>query len=435
MGVKRNISYILVSQIFTLTISFISSIIISRYLGPHGRGVYFLIITTVQLISIIGNVGLGTAFVYFLGKGTYEKKEITGLACLYTIFASLITAFLLYIGRDIMTNTILRGLDKWLIWIIVIQIPSVFIQYFFTNIMIGLNKFLLSAFVNSVLAVISLGTIFYFLVLNNAGLNGIYKQMVLFSFISLTLYIIILVRATGVTLNVNFNIIKDSFSYGMKIFVGFIGYQVLNRLDMYILNYILGPASIGYYTLSTSLAEKIWLVDSSIGQAAIPKITYLKPSESAQLIAKVCRTSIFSMFIIALIVAPFSKLLITFLYGVEFKPSVVPFIILLPGVTIMGIRNVSYYFSMQQGRPGITTKYTILAGLLSIPVYLILTIYFGIIGAALASSFSYIITAVLATWYFKKATNVVVTELYVMRLSEIVFYYKEFKNFFLRMIK
>src|ERR1051326_631601 len=59
-----------------LVLTFVSSLISSRYLGPEGRGVY-AVLTVISGIGIqLGNLGLHAANTYFLGRDRALRGQI-----------------------------------------------------------------------------------------------------------------------------------------------------------------------------------------------------------------------------------------------------------------------------------------------------------------------------------------------------------------------
>lgn len=76
MGYKKNIASNFVTQIITSALAFVVSIIVSRVLGPEGKGVaaYFLLFFTT--IGQYGHFGITYATPYFSKKTEYDSEEV-----------------------------------------------------------------------------------------------------------------------------------------------------------------------------------------------------------------------------------------------------------------------------------------------------------------------------------------------------------------------
>jgi O-antigen/teichoic acid export membrane protein len=100
------------------------------------------------------------------------------------------------------------------------------------------------------------------------------------------------------------------------------------------------------------------------------------------------------------------SLLIPFFYGIDFLPSVKPFLWLLPGILGITLSKIVSANLAGIGKPqyatyssGITVVITVVLDILLIPPY-------GIVGAAIASSIAYLLSAVLSVMWFSRETNI-----------------------------
>jgi len=50
--------------------------VVARILGPENKGVYYMIFQVVIILSVVSNLGIGIASVYFLGKKRAEPSDI-----------------------------------------------------------------------------------------------------------------------------------------------------------------------------------------------------------------------------------------------------------------------------------------------------------------------------------------------------------------------
>ena len=64
MGISSNIKYTFLARCFNFVVMLTSSIIVARYLGPTGKGLYTLYFIISNMIMNFMELGLGDATIY-----------------------------------------------------------------------------------------------------------------------------------------------------------------------------------------------------------------------------------------------------------------------------------------------------------------------------------------------------------------------------------
>jgi O-antigen/teichoic acid export membrane protein len=109
---------------------------------------------------------------------------------------------------------------------------------------------------------------------------------------------------------------------------------------------------------------------------------------------------------VTLLVGGVGTFAIPFLYGDEFRASVTPFILLLPGVLCLAVWYIVGLFLIANfKRPGLTTRIQLVGLVASAPLYLIAVKLFEMDGAAAASSAIYFLMALLGCISFRRITG------------------------------
>ena len=67
-SIKSNSIKTLIRHVLGILIQLINIILIARFLGPEGNGVYSLIILIPNFLALFFAMGLNTSIVYFIGK-------------------------------------------------------------------------------------------------------------------------------------------------------------------------------------------------------------------------------------------------------------------------------------------------------------------------------------------------------------------------------
>lgn len=179
--------------------------------------------------------------------------------------------------------------------------------------------------------------------------------------------------------------------------------QFLNyRLDLFIVNAIVGIQAVGIYALAVSVAQLLWLLSQAAASVLLPTVAagIDSPHENARRSAQAARLVLYVSVAAAALLAVLGRFFIPALYGDAFRDSLEPFLLLLPGVAGFTIATVLAAHIAASGRPSINLLSAV-AGLtvtLALDVTLIPTI--GIRGAAIASSASYLTSAVVTIAVF-----------------------------------
>jgi O-antigen/teichoic acid export membrane protein len=164
---------------------------------------------------------------------------------------------------------------------------------------------------------------------------------------------------------------------------------------MFIVNYFIGPAGVGIYTVSVRLAELLWYLPNAVGFVIFPKAAATKPEVMNTFTPRVFRITLGLTALGALGLVVLGKPLILLIFSSAFLSAYIPMLALLPGVVFLGGAKVLANEIAGRGYPhynsvnsGLALIITVLLDFLLIPLY-------GIFGAALASSIAY--TAIFIT--------------------------------------
>ena len=230
-------------------------------------------------------------------------------------------------------------------------------------------------------------------------------------------------ETSGISLKLNKDYFKDSFLYGIKVYLGSILSFLSHRMGMWLINIFLNPLMVGFYSISIGLSEKLWLISDSIGTVLFPKIS----SENDKVKIKeftplVFRNVLFIVTLIAVLLFAIAHWLITLLYSDAFSESTKPFQILLIGaVTISGWKILESDLK-GRGRPMLNTYATGISAVLNIILNILWIPKFGILGAAWAATISYTVMLLITLVIYSKISGNRITDLLFLKKSDVVLY-------------
>lgn len=427
-GIDVSINFI--TQILAFCLLFVSSIIIARTLGPEGKGLFSLVLMIPIMTVTLTNMGINFSNIYFIGKNRYPIGSIVGNALFYSLIVGGSVAFFLIILEPLLNSHFLKGVSRIYLYTTLPLIPFLLMSENIYYVLLGYRKMIklsILRLINPLTYLTILVITYYFFQLSVYGaiLANISGLLV-----CLLVGIYFLVKSgycAGLTLNKT--LYMESFKFGLKQHLGAI-FQLLNyRLDMLIIAVLLTSMEVGQYSVSVVIAETIWYIPSSLGQVLYPKTATSDIKAANTFTPLVCKTNIILTFIAILILYGISGIIIPWLFTSEFYPSVMALKLLLPGTFFLGISKVLGSDLTGRGFPQYSTYASLVSLIFTVIFDFLLIPRFGINGAALASSISYMISALIITYLFIKNTGVRPLDLLILRAEDIIDYRRVLKVF------
>ncbi len=396
-GPMASIGKSTISGIFTdgtlFALSIVVSVVLTRSLGPEQRGVYALLVTTNVLVSNMAHLSAGRAFINMLARGRYSLGEVNTLAVLLSLILGAILLGATASLYPFLPPNLLPNVPYSFLLVAMALTAATIYQIYWSAMMVGLNRIIVMNKLNLAINLSSSVLMISAVGLFGWGLIGFLAVWTLSSIAGMLGALFLSARIDRPVWPPRWTMVREALGFGLRSHPTNVAHHLFLRLDLYIVNALIGAAAVGFYSVSTSLAEKLWLPLNALHASSAGKVTQLPRDESALLAAKVSRTSVLLILMIALPFGLVSPWLIPFLYGAEFSASVLPLVILLGGVLSFSVMMVlNNYIVGQMQRPGLLSIISWLQVAISLPLYVVLILWQGIVGAALASSITYILS-------------------------------------------
>ena len=186
------------------------------------------------------------------------------------------------------------------------------------------------------------------------------------------------------------------------------------------------PLEVGLYSISASVAEKLLIIPGILATVLFPKITSISGKDANDLTSRVIRHTIIIMILASLFLIFFADPLISLFFGKEFLPSVLPLLILLPGMIAFGIGAIIAADLSGRGKPQYAVWSSITALIANVVLNIILIPKMGIMGAALASSISYWLDTTVVLVAFLNISKNSPKEVLFIKKSDFQDYYNLF---------
>jgi O-antigen/teichoic acid export membrane protein len=399
MSLFSSASLTLVVRIALFVLSLVTNIILARSLGPAGRGIYAIAVLVPTILTLIANIGIGPASVYYVSRGSVDKRQVVAVSLLFAVavgvaaYAALVLAVALLGGRSVI------GVEPRYLLVGGVSLPFLLASTFMQGVLNGERRFVeLNVVILSQYAL--LAAILAVLLFTSADrLTTSIAAWTASSVLSGLLAVAFVARTSPISLTIDVTALKAMLRYGSLAYLGTLTAFVNYRFDILLVNIFAGPTQVGLYAVGAGLAEVIWFFPNSLVIALAPRVAAAAETEASVLSAQATRSVLVVAAVSALLIAVLAPVVIPFFFGAAFAESSVAVWLLLPGVvTFSAWKLMSCYLLgrnlLRQDLLAATAAMvvTVVLDLALIPSY-------GFRGAAVASSVAYSIAMLVALYW------------------------------------
>lgn len=398
----RQVGATTIAQALTLTFSLVTASITARWLGPEGKGMLAMIIMVPTLFQLFLGFGLVSANVYYTGANRIKVHQLTENTMAFSLLGTLIGVFiiLLAFSGDLL-RFLLPGVPPGYLALGMIALPFGLLSSNFSAVLQGLRRILTLNIINVIRSALSVVFMAVCLVWFELGLPGAI-------FATLTVHVIVfgsfvrLIKREGGSFVPRWDreIVRPTFTFGLKSYISNLMQFFTYRLDLFFINFFLGPAEVGIYSVSVVIAELLWQIPNATSFVLLPKSANSSPAEMNRFTPKVFKVIFIITLLGAIGLAILGRPFILVIFSKDFMGAYVPLLILLPGVVLLGVAKILANDVGGRGYPlynsitaGVSLIVTILFDFLLIPAM-------GVAGAALASTIAYSMTFIFSVFIY-----------------------------------
>ncbi len=388
-------------QFFTLVAGLVGGIIVARTLGPADKGIVDLFNLLNSFIIDFGLLGFGSGLLYYLANKGRQLGEVHGTGLIFALFVGFLSIMIGWLGLPIWKSTF-PGLNEWVILLAFLLSPVSYYLLIWGNIMTGINQAVRSYQLGLFIAALSLSAVLFLWL---SGWLNVVSMISLAALITVVngLIAILILQKIEPRFRPSFSLARDSLRYGLIIYIGFIANVMHFKIDQVMINYWLGTAAVGIYAVSVRWAEMLFFLDSAIIAAALYKISSSSETESYALTKRLFKAQFVISGVSGVVLAALAFPLVLKFYGEAFREAAWPLIFLIPGIVAWSVSKIlSQNLSFNRGRFLLLTSFALLGALVNILLNFLLIRKYGINGAAIASTVSYLGVTLLVVNAFQK---------------------------------
>jgi O-antigen/teichoic acid export membrane protein len=373
-------------------------LLIARALGPEGQGVFAFALALWAMSTTVFSLGLEVANNFYGARqqqyptaGLLGNTLVFGAASgcaggivVYSLtqtplFPSEFVSYAMYLGAGV---------------------PITMITYALGGLLMGNLRFLEKLLANVLLYLGSLATVSYLLVRGSMEIQDVLFYWLSWQTLSTLVVFFVLLRLSGFRVSFDLSILKEQLRYGTYAYVYNISNALNFRFDALVIAYFLGPAAVGLYSVAVAATEVILYVPKALTNVflaavssgrTIPAQVYREILALLILTGAVCTVAAFALF------SP--------VFGPEFASSAPLVAILVIGTVGMGMGNLAAYHMFGFGKSMLPTQAAIASAACVVTADIVLIPYWGLPGAALASTLAYTVFGLLNLSFLARNTS------------------------------
>lgn len=395
--------------------SLLQGVIIARWLGPELNGVIAALLVYPSLFISFGSLGISQSTAYFTGKGKYTGMQIKTAVSQIWLLTSLISVAISFILIRYFSNS---GEDLLLVFLALAPIPFALFNTYNSGIFLGKNDIRQFNKINWLPPFFILLATILLVILLDLLVIGAMAAMVIGPLIMSFLMLFKNRFFAAFSPRIDFGVVKALLSLGIVYAFALLVINLNYKLDVVLLDKFSINYETGIYSKGASLVQYLWQIPMLLSTIVFARSVASKNSKIFSV--KVCQLLRISILIVGLgciVLAVLAPFVINILFGPAFIESAQVLLYLIPGVLLLTVFKVLNMDLAGRGKPWISLTAMLPALLVNILLNIIWIPKYGANGAAVASTVSYSLAAILFLIVYSRVT--------AMPLKQILGYKKQ----------
>lgn len=376
--------------------------ITARALGPAGNGVLATALLLPQALYAFLNLGVGASHVYHLSSGIGNPRRMRAVNWVLAVLLWSAVALVVVASSKQQISTYLPGVDKGLALYASLLFPLLLLAAWSASMIRGQRDY--RAY-NKTLLVHPFVFFATVAILGATGTLSVTAVVTAHLLGQLSLWMMSEARLgkNGTAASGEYQL-RDAIAFGLRSHLSNVITFLNYRLTLYLVSFMLGASATGSYALAVQLAEMLWLFSGAASSIVYPESAANSKSPAAldamvKRIAKLVGQVTLGGALVAAALAPFALPLV---FGKDFKASVAPFIILLPGIVAWSYMSILSNALAGLGCQKVNVQGALLCLAINVVCAVLAMPVLGTSGAALASTVAFSSTALYTVFMYRK---------------------------------
>jgi O-antigen/teichoic acid export membrane protein len=377
----------------------VGGILAARVLGPEGRGELAAAVVWAGILAGIAQLGLPQALIYFMARepDTIGSVFSTAMVLCLTQSVGILLVGWFVVGLLAQSQPVVDAIRIYLF-----SIPCSLLTAYLSAISQGLKRFDLLNILRIAAAAVSPLTMILAIVL---GIHEAGEVVILLLGAQILLGVVALVWFFVKTLPVGkfeWRRARQLLGYGFRSYWGNLSWMANARFDQFVMSAFTELDELGHYAVAVSYATMLFPLSSAFAMVMFPRVAESEQRTARSMIGLVLKLNLIISSIGALVLAFLAPVILPWVFGIEFIPSVYPGIALLGGTVLLGCNYVLSDGLRGLGAPLAVSAAETVGAVITVGGLMIFLPKMGIRGAAWVSVFSYATVFLVLFIWFKR---------------------------------
>lgn len=419
----KDVASVFSTKIVVLFLSVVSVVLLARALGPEGRGLLAAALIYPQLLIAITEGGMRQAATFFIGQKKASDAEVLGALFSYVLLAGAAGYVVVY---SLMWLFGENQFDTAVIIVACSILPMTLAVNAFQGYFLGkqqIKNFNKVLWVQKVLYVAALLILYFFDYLTVFTAILVTALAALYNAIQTFWYVRKVFNEKLVfSFSITFSMLKVGIVYALALFL----IQANYKIDILLLSWWSTTAELGNYTVTVQLGELLWQLPAAVLIILMSRSANSEGSSMVPTVCKTARLTILITFMLSIMMILFGYLLIEPVFGNAYSGVFIMLLLLSPGLVVATLFKTINAFYAGKGQPqfaiyvmGTAVIFNIIGNYMLIPNY-------GGVGAAIASSISYLVSAIIIVLVFSLKESVRISSIIFINRSDVGYILKKF---------
>ena len=405
------------NKLIIVLTGFVFSAITARLLGPKDLGTLAVIMLIPMFYQKFMNFGIGVSANYMISNKQVEVHDAASTLFYFSVIIGFLpVCFFLVFGIDSVSFLFKDAtISDGLLWPIIVTIPAYFLSNFFLKLMLSQENVVVINRVNQIITLLPAACTVFLLLITDLRLSAAIISYTTVNIFIIPLVLILYFKIFG-TLQLGafkFDIFFQLISYGYKIFLRNIISFLHYRIDLLIITLLMPVQQVAFYKLASSFAEKIWTLNVT-HHLLLSRVASSKKKYGIDLSVRVFKNTFWIMTIFAIGAYFSASFIVSVVYGSAYLSVIEPLKLLLPGMVFLGACSSLTQYFIGHGLVGWTNYVYLASVVINTLLNLILIPKYGISGAAIATSITYVASTIVMIILFIRESSINFKELYLI---------------------
>jgi O-antigen/teichoic acid export membrane protein len=372
----------------------VAMLLIARALGPSGRGTIAFITVTSMLLAWFSRLGVTEATVVFAAQRPPARPMLLANILVFATTAGSVAAALAC-GAVVLMPSAVPGLGGAELAALAASVLAATLADAGYKFVLGCSRFRLHALVTTTTAWTYAGVIAIVW-----AAFGLTTARAAFAWAAThALRALVLFSASSLRVGVGppaLSLLRESMRFGLRAWVGSLADALNFRVDQIVVAVIASEAVLGIYAVAVNGSEVLLYLTGGAATALLPVVAGSPPALRAERTLHAFRSVALATLASVVVAAFVGPALLPVAFGSRFEGSVIPFLLLLPGVLGVVLQAIFTNALVGSSAPGLSSLGPLAALFVGLALDLALIPSFGASGAAAAASGAFLVGGVTA---------------------------------------